>query len=128
MENSNIGYHVTAICGPADSALTLDSYQCYAVGTADCSESYHIIYPTLGLSGEAGEVVEKVKKVIRDHNGDFSPVLCEEIALEIGDVLWNCAVLAHHIGYRLETIARMNQRKINRRLSNGTLHCNGDER
>ncbi len=84
--------------------------------------------PALGLAGEAGEVADKVKKVIRDHGGRFDPVRCEEIALEIGDVLWNCAVLADRIGYRLGTIARMNNRKLKSRFLRGKLGGSGDNR
>lgn len=122
-------YGVTAICeNPENRGITLDEYQQIALETAVYPKEYNIVYPALGMAGEAGEVADKVKKVIRDNNADFSPLKCEEIALEIGDVMWYCAVLADRIGYRLDTIARMNNRKLKSRQLRGKLGGNGDNR
>lgn len=122
-------YGVTAICEAPDSkGMTLNEYQQIALETAVYPEEYSIVYPALGMAGEAGEVADKVKKVIRDNNADFSPIKCEEIAMEIGDVMWYCAVLADRIGYRLDTIARMNNRKLKSRQLRGKLGGNGDNR
>jgi NTP pyrophosphatase (non-canonical NTP hydrolase) len=68
------------------------------------------IYPTLGLSGEAGEVADKVKKVLRDRGGHFDDAIRAEIALELGDVLWYVAQLASELGYELEDVANQNLR------------------
>lgn len=122
-------YGVTAICeNPESRGMTLDEYQQIALETAVYPKEYNIVYPALGMAGEAGEVADKVKKVIRDNNADFSPLKCEEIALEIGDVMWYCAVLADRIGYRLDTIARMNNRKLKSRQLRGKLGGSGDDR
>lgn len=122
-------YGVTAICeNPENRGMTLNEYQQIALETAVYPKEYNIVYPALGMAGEAGEVADKVKKVIRDNNADFSPLKCEEIALEIGDVMWYCAVLADRIGYRLDTIARMNNRKLKSRQLRGKLGGNGDNR
>ena len=48
----------------------------------------NFVYPTLGLAGEAGEVAEKIKKVIRDKNGIIDEETREMIKKELGDVLW----------------------------------------
>lgn len=126
---STTPYRVTAICeAPGEASMTLDGYQLLALETAVYPEEHRITYPALGLAGEAGEVADKVKKVIRDNHGDFSPVKCEEIAMEIGDVLWYCAVLADRIGYRLDTIARMNCRKLKSRQLRGKISGSGDNR
>lgn len=113
---------------PGISGMTLNEYQLNALETAVYPEEYSIVYPALGMAGEAGEVADKVKKVIRDNNADFSSLKCEEIAMEIGDVLWYCAVLADRIGYRLDTIARMNNRKLKSRQLRGKLGGSGDNR
>lgn len=82
--------------------MNLNEYQEKALETAIYPEEQRIIYPTLGLTGEAGEVSDKVKKILRDHNGYFDDRKKFEIAKEIGDVLWYCAVLARDLGYNLE--------------------------
>lgn len=107
--------------------MNLNEYQIHALETA----IYHlpIIYPTLGLTGEAGEVADKVKKVIRDKNGDFGLTETKHaIAEEIGDVLWYCATLSHDLGYTLDEIAQMNYEKLKSRQERGKLHGNGDNR
>lgn len=122
-------YKVSMICEAPDSkGMTLNEYQQIALETAVYPKEYNIVYPALGMAGEAGEVADKVKKVIRDNNADFSPLKCEEIAMEIGDVMWYCAVLADRIGYKLDTIARMNNRKLKSRQLRGKLGGNGDNR
>lgn len=128
-EASKYGSEPTYIVGaPGSKGMTLNEYQEIALETAVYPEEYNIIYPALGMAGEAGEVADKVKKVIRDNNGNFTSIKCEEIAMEIGDVLWCCAVLAERIGYRLDTIARMNNRKLKSRQLRGKLGGNGDNR
>lgn len=127
-ETPNYGSEPTYIVSPPNDGLTLNEYQQIALETAVYPEEYNIVYPALGMAGEAGEVADKVKKVIRDNNADFSPIKCEEIAMEIGDVLWYCAVLADRIGYRLDTIGRMNNRKLKSRKLRGKLGGNGDNR
>lgn len=49
--------------------MDFDEYQQKALATA--IYPHPIVYPTLGLTGEAGEVADKVKKVIRDNQGEF---------------------------------------------------------
>jgi NTP pyrophosphatase (non-canonical NTP hydrolase) len=82
----------------------------------------------LGICGEAGEVAEKVKKIIRDKNGKMSQVDKEDIAKEIGDVLWYLAVLAHEMGFMFDDIAGANLAKLRDRKTRGVLGGSGDNR
>lgn len=107
---------------------SLNEYQHNALLTAVYPEDKRIIYPSLGMCGEAGEVADKVKKVIRDNNQSFDDERKEAIALEIGDVLWYCATLAHDLGYTLEDVARMNIDKLASRQQRGKLGGSGDNR
>lgn len=108
--------------------MTLDEYQKHALETAIYPKQYKIIYPALGIAGEAGECSDKVKKVIRDNNGEFTDDRKREIAKEIGDVLWYCAALAHDIGYTLNEVGKMNVEKLNSRKERNKINGNGDNR
>lgn len=108
--------------------MTLNEYQQKALETAIYSKDYAVIYPALGMCGEAGEVADKVKKIIRDNNQEFSPEKKIEIAKEIGDVLWYCATLAKDLGFTLEEIGEMNYEKLHSRQLRGKLGGNGDNR
>ena len=108
--------------------MTLDDYQNKALSTAIYPEEQVIVYPTLGLSGEAGEVADKVKKVIRDNGEKFTDDKRVEIAMEVGDVLWYVATLANDLGYSLDDIALMNINKLSSRKRRDKLHGNGDNR
>lgn len=108
--------------------MTLNEYQKKALETAVYPQEYKITYPSLGMNGEAGEVADKVKKVIRDNGGVFTNENRYEIAKEIGDVLWYCATLANDIGFDLETIGQMNYNKLHSRQVRGVIGGSGDNR
>lgn len=99
-----------------------------ALETAVYPQEYKIIYPSLGLTGEAGECSDKVKKVIRDNGGQFTEEKRLELAKEIGDVMWYCATLSHDIGYTLDEIATMNYEKLSSRQKRGVINGSGDNR
>ena len=86
------------------------------------------IYPTLGLAGEAGEVADKVKKILRDKNGVFDSISKESIKLELGDVLWYVAQLSSELGFDLEEVAIANLNKLAKRSAKGSLSGSGDNR
>ncbi len=86
------------------------------------------IYPTLGLTGEAGEVADKVKKVLRDRDGQFDPEVREAIKLELGDVLWYVAQLGSELGFAMEEIASANLEKLASRAARGRIAGSGDLR
>ena len=106
----------------------LDMYQQVAKTTAIYPREQAIIYPTLGLTGEAGEVANKVKKIIRDGTIENHEGLIQEISSEIGDCLWYISVLADDIGVKLSDIANSNLEKLENRKKKGTIHGSGDDR
>lgn len=110
--------------------MTLDEYQKEALVTAMRSgdDFKDLAHWVLGISGEAGEISEKVKKIIRDYDGQISDVAKHEIVKEIGDVLWYLAVLAEHLGYSLDEVGELNIKKLHDRQARNKIHGNGDNR
>lgn len=86
------------------------------------------LYFTLGLTGEAGEIAEKIKKVIRNNNADYSTLDREDITKELGDVLWYIAMIAHTFDISLEDVAKTNLTKLADRKARGVLKSTGDNR
>jgi NTP pyrophosphatase (non-canonical NTP hydrolase) len=85
-------------------------------------------YVALGLCGEAGEVAEKVKKIMRDDGGVMSEEKRQAIAKELSDVAWYLAELSTQIGFDLGEIAVINVRKLHDRQGRGVLKGSGDNR
>lgn len=108
--------------------MTFEEYQSEAIKTAIYGAGNKTIYPTLGLCGEAGEVAEKVKKVIRDKNGAFDLEDILAIKKELGDVLWYIANIANDLGIELDGIAITNLEKLNSRRTRDVIHGSGDNR
>ncbi len=86
------------------------------------------IYPTLGLCGEAGEVADKVKKVLRDREGVFDEAVIDDLRLELGDVLWYVAQLATELELDLADIAEANLAKLASRAARNVIAGSGDRR
>ncbi len=82
-----------------------------------------LIENALGLTGEAGEVSEKIKKLFRDNKIDDNAVL-----RELGDVLFYTVALSNIFGGSLIKIIELNMEKLNERVKNGTLQGSGDNR
>jgi len=82
----------------------------------------------LGLSGEAGEAGDKIKKILRDKDGVASEEDRAAIAKELGDTLWYLATIARYLGVDLESIAQGNIDKLESRYQRNKLHGEGDER
>jgi NTP pyrophosphatase (non-canonical NTP hydrolase) len=110
------------------SMSDFNSYQRSASRTAIYPDKHKILYPALGLAGEAGEVANKVKKIIRDGPESMPEDWREQLASEIGDVLWYCAALATDLNLTLGMIAGQNEAKLSRRKEQGTLSGSGDKR
>lgn len=109
--------------------LTFSEYQRRTADTAVYPDvGRNPIYPTLGLAGEAGEVCEKVKKVLRDSDGQFSAEAVGAIQKELGDVLWYAARLAAELGLDLGQVAEENLSKLASRQQRDHLSGSGDDR
>ena len=116
--------------------LSMDEYQECAM--EHCFYPDAVIYPTLGLVSEAGEVADKLKKHFRD--GDVEEVACEDgedelpvelrmtLAHELGDCLFYITAIANDIGYSLEEVAELNLTKLADRSQRGKLTGSGDYR
>jgi NTP pyrophosphatase (non-canonical NTP hydrolase) len=111
----------------SDISATL--YQEKACETAIFPKNKAMEYLTLGLTGEAGEIANKVKKFIRDGAAQDEYLAKRiEIGYEIGDVLWYCAVLAKEMEMDLGHIMENNLQKLADRKKRGTLSGSGDNR
>jgi NTP pyrophosphatase (non-canonical NTP hydrolase) len=107
--------------------MTPNDYQTAALRTAVYPNiGQNFIYPCLGLVGEAGEVAEKVKKIIRDGDGTLTDSDQEKIALELSDVCWYVAVLAFELNYTFGEILQMNLDKLASRQQRGVISGSGD--
>jgi len=88
----------------------------------------NLLYPTLGLCGEAGEVAEKVKKMIRDDGGILTDERRAALSKELGDVLWYVAQVATEADLDLAAIAEANLQKLLSRRERDVLQGSGDDR
>lgn len=87
-----------------------------------------LIYSALGLAGEAGEFVNKVKKLYRDKYGKLDKEAKQMLMFEVGDILWYVAKAARELGYPLDEVARMNIEKLASRYKRNLIHGSGDVR
>ena len=87
-----------------------------------------VIYPTLGLVNEAGEVAGKIKKVFRDKDGLISEETREALKAELGDVLWYLSQVATELNLSLDEIAEYNLAKLLDRQARGKIKGDGDNR
>lgn len=110
--------------------MNFNDYQQQALTTALTSDDdfKDMMHWVLGLNGEAGEVAEKLKKIIRDKNGVISDSDKQELAKELGDVLWYLAVFANDLGVSLDKVATTNLQKLADRQQRNKLGGSGDNR
>lgn len=110
--------------------MELNEYQEQASNTAiypNKGEILGLVYTALGL-GEAGEVQNKVKKILRDDNGILTETKKLEIAKELGGNLWYISQCAKELGLTLDEIGKINLTELSSRKERGTLQGSGDER
>lgn len=103
--------------------MNMEYYQKEAARTAIYKPEHSVLYPALGLAGEAGEVADKVKKILRDDKFDR-----DAIAKEIGDVLWYIAALCRDLNVDMAQVAHDNLAKLRDRQERGKLQGSGDNR
>jgi len=108
--------------------MEFDKYQQETHKTAVYPQEQGLSYCGLGLCGEAGEVAEKIKKVIRDSGGVVSDEKREDLKKELGDVLWYHAQLCSQLGLSMSEVAQGNLDKLFSRKDRGKLKGSGDDR
>jgi NTP pyrophosphatase (non-canonical NTP hydrolase) len=109
--------------------MRLSDYQARSRATAIYpGAGDNLLYPTLGLCGEAGEVAEKIKKMVRDDDGVLSAERRAALSHELGDVLWYLAQLATEAGLDLDEVAGENLDKLLSRQRRAVLSGSGDFR
>ena len=101
------------------SMETLDEFQAAAARTGSAWDlmpfNEHRMLLSMGLGGEAGEVLEIIKKEV----GHGKPHDAAHIVEELGDLLWYIAELARVHGASLSEVATANQEKLRRRYPTG---------
>ncbi len=111
--------------------MEFDEYQKKTSETAIYPKDDPIValsYATLGLAGEAGEIANKVKKIIRDNKGEISQEIKDRLSDELGDVLWYLSALATELDTKLSSVADKNIQKLFSRKERGVLKGSGDNR
>lgn len=113
--------------------MNLDEYSKKALSTLTDNYSYgdidaQLMGQILGLVGESGEIAEKFKKILRDNSGKLTDENRQEMAKELGDVLWYINSVASLLGLKLEDIAQKNIDKLASRKERNVLSGSGDNR
>ena len=109
--------------------ITAGAYQIAACDTAIFPKEKALEYLTLGLTGEAGEIANKVKKLIRDGaDREGYHERLNQIGYELGDVMWYCAMLAKEVDMNLGRIMEDNLDKLADRKARNRLQGDGDNR
>lgn len=108
--------------------MTFEEYDDFVAEIAFYPRDRGLTYCALKLNGEAGEVADKIGKMIRDDDAIMTDERRDALILELGDVMWYLSALAMELDCSLEYIARRNQEKLLTRVSKGTLKGDGDNR
>ena len=118
--------------------MDLMDYQTKAISTAIYPSGgiQGIAYTALGLNGEAGEVAERIKKIVRDDDAGKSrealdkaiAIRRDDIVKEMGDVLWYLAAMSYELGVSLDEVAAANIAKLKSRQDRNVIKGSGDNR
>jgi NTP pyrophosphatase (non-canonical NTP hydrolase) len=114
---------------PVDMDMdSLQAYQEFVRSTKAYDAEYALVYPILGLTNEAGEVAGKLKKIMRDENGQLSQASFHALVAELGDVLWYVTAVADDLGITISDIFYENYKKLSSRKARGVIKGSGDNR
>ena len=117
---------------PENKMQEIDSFTTYQRESRKTWRLIHtdhpIVYPTLGLANEVGELTGKIKKIFRDKGGQISADDREALKGELGDVLWYLAQICTELDLTLEEVAAANLSKLLSRLERGKIGGEGDNR
>lgn len=114
-------------------SFTFNEYQERAVATASYPDKgSNLLYPALGIAGEAGEIVDKIKKLWRNKGYTKASQLSSEekteLVKEIGDELWYLAAFSEELGVPLGEVAIINLDKLADRQRRNVINSEGDNR
>jgi NTP pyrophosphatase (non-canonical NTP hydrolase) len=110
------------------SAVIFEARRAARDGLVTIQANLGLIYTTMGLAGEAGEVADQAKRIVRDDNFVLTEARRDKLIRESGDVFWYLAQLATALGVTLEEVARINIAKLKARQEQGKLKGEGDNR
>lgn len=71
-----------------------------------------LTYLGLAITGEAGEVADDIKKMIRDDDGLLTDNRRQKLLLELGDVLFYAFQLAQTLGVTISEVMELNREKL----------------
>lgn len=111
--------------------MDFDDYQTQATKTATydpADRTFTLMYLCMGLAGESGEVIEKLKKVVRNDDGSVSDETRELLKKELGDVLWYLSQFARVLDFSFNDVAQANLDKLADRQARGVIKSEGDTR
>ena len=123
----------------AANEMGINFYQKRALNTAVFERND---YPLIALGEEVGEVMGKIAKFGRKNNMSVEQVinaianpqtsavqeLREQVGKELGDVLWQWAVLTDALGFKAFDVAALNLMKLQDRQGRGVINDEGDNR
>lgn len=110
--------------------MTFKEYDDFIKTTAIYPKDKKVIYPAFGLAGEVGEIMEKLKKIMRG-GGDVQNIdseNIEELKKELGDVIWYISAISSDLGFTLDDVINKNIEKLSSRKDRGVIHGEGDNR
>ena len=111
--------------------MNFDEYQTLASRTANFKgrdAEYALMYLCMGLAGESGEVIEKIKKIIRNKDGELLPEDKRLLSHELGDVMWYLSQLARQLDIPFSEVAQANIQKLEDRAGRNVIISEGDTR